>query len=433
MEESTFTVEVPAGVEDGLDPAPGRSRGRRASGAARAARSSCTSPWPPTSASSARATTCTRRSPSAWPRPPSGTETDVETLDGPQHLTVGPGTQHGHVERIRGPRACPTCAAAAAATSSSTSLVETPGDLTPEQDELLRHFAALRGEERRRRRARRAARASSPASAPPLASAIQPAYAAIAVRAAAAAQVFVDDPAHPVLAEEDVHHLARVLRLRAGEEVDRGRRAGPMGPRRLARRSRPRAARRVRPVAGATAPCSSSPAPSRPSPWPSRRSRGNVPSGWCRSSPSWASTASCRCSASAAWCAGPAHAGEATVERLRRVAREASAQCRRVWLPEVSDTVRFADLGGLGGRRRGGAGPAERRPAGGVPARGGGGARGWVEHRRARVRACPRWGSASACCGPRRPPSPRGRCWPPCVRAPWPRRTGRPASGGAPG
>ncbi|MGA2932688.1 MAG: RNA methyltransferase PUA domain-containing protein, partial [Acidimicrobiales bacterium] len=46
-----------------------------------------------------------------------------------------------------------------------------------------------------------------------------PAYAAIAVRAAAAAQVFVTDPARPVLAEEDVHHLGRVLRLRPGEEV----------------------------------------------------------------------------------------------------------------------------------------------------------------------------------------------------------------------
>ena len=44
-------------------------------------------------------------------------------------------------------------------------------------------------------------------------------YAAIAARAAAAAQVFVDDPGHPVLSEEDAHHLGRVLRLRDGEEV----------------------------------------------------------------------------------------------------------------------------------------------------------------------------------------------------------------------
>ncbi|HVT41332.1 MAG TPA: RNA methyltransferase PUA domain-containing protein, partial [Acidimicrobiales bacterium] len=45
------------------------------------------------------------------------------------------------------------------------------------------------------------------------------ALAGIAVRAAATAQVFVDDPAHPVLSEEDAHHLGRVLRLRPGEEV----------------------------------------------------------------------------------------------------------------------------------------------------------------------------------------------------------------------
>ena len=48
-----------------------------------------------------------------------GTEADVETLDGPQHLTIGPGTQHGHIERIR-VSACPTCGAAGAATSTYT-------------------------------------------------------------------------------------------------------------------------------------------------------------------------------------------------------------------------------------------------------------------------------------------------------------------------
>jgi 16S rRNA (uracil1498-N3)-methyltransferase len=40
--------------------------------------------------------------------------------------------------------------------------------------------------------------------------------------------------------------------------------------------------------------------------------------------------------------------GKATVERLRRVTREAAAQSRRVWLPEVCDTMRFADLPTLG-------------------------------------------------------------------------------------
>ena len=71
-------------------------------------------------------------------------------------------------------------------------------------------------------------RACSPACAPRLAS--PAAYAAITVRAAAAAQVFVDDPAHPVLAEEDAHHLGRVLRLRAGEEVVASDGHGRLGP-----------------------------------------------------------------------------------------------------------------------------------------------------------------------------------------------------------
>jgi 16S rRNA (uracil1498-N3)-methyltransferase len=39
--------------------------------------------------------------------------------------------------------------------------------------------------------------------------------------------------------------------------------------------------------------------------------------------------------------------GASTVERLRRVAREAAGQCRRVWLPEVTEVVHFADLGAL--------------------------------------------------------------------------------------
>ena len=31
--------------------------------------------------------------------------------------------------------------------------------------------------------------------------------------------------------------------------------------------------------------------------------------------------------------------GQGAVERLRRVAREAAAQCRRVWLPEVATSI----------------------------------------------------------------------------------------------
>jgi 16S rRNA (uracil1498-N3)-methyltransferase len=39
--------------------------------------------------------------------------------------------------------------------------------------------------------------------------------------------------------------------------------------------------------------------------------------------------------------------GTNAVERLRRVAREASAQCRRVWLPLVTEVVTFGDVADL--------------------------------------------------------------------------------------
>ncbi len=74
-----------------------------------------------------------------------GTETDVETLDGPQHLTIGPGTQHGHIERIRN-FGVPHLRGRGRGDLYVHFLVATPTDLSPEQDELLRQFAASRRE-----------------------------------------------------------------------------------------------------------------------------------------------------------------------------------------------------------------------------------------------------------------------------------------------
>ena len=51
--------------------------------------------------------------------------------------------------------------------------------------------------------------------------------------------------------------------------------------------------------------------------------------------------------------------------RLRRVAVEASMQCRRTWLPEVADLATFAEvraLPGAAGAERGGAPPSLDRP-----------------------------------------------------------------------
>ncbi|HXZ62779.1 MAG TPA: RsmE family RNA methyltransferase [Acidimicrobiales bacterium] len=165
----------------------------------------------------------------------------------------------------------------------------------------------------------------------------------VSVRAAAAAQVFVDDPAHPFLGEEDMHHLGRVLRLRRGEEVivcdGRGRWARtawagdgslvPLGPPEggVQSEARPEPALTVAfaPVKG-----------ERPE-WVVQKLTELgidriVPLCTERSVVRWTGAR-----------------GQATVERLRRVAREAAAQCRRVWLPEVCETVPFSELAALGG------------------------------------------------------------------------------------
>jgi 16S rRNA (uracil1498-N3)-methyltransferase len=172
--------------------------------------------------------------------------------------------------------------------------------------------------------------------------------AAIAVRAAAAAQVFVDDPGRPLLSEEDAHHLGRVLRLREGEEViatnGRGRWAravwrgdstleplatgtgvGGDGSVQTEARTEPALTVAFAPVKG-----------ERPE-WVVQKLTELgidriVPLRTDRSVVRWTGAR-----------------GQASVEKLRRVAREAAAQSRHVWLPEVSDTVAFADLGPLGG------------------------------------------------------------------------------------
>jgi 16S rRNA (uracil1498-N3)-methyltransferase len=189
--------------------------------------------------------------------------------------------------------------------------------------------------------------ACSRACVPPLASTGVTA-AAVAVRAAAAAQVFVDDPGRPELADVDAHHLGRVLRLRDGEEViaadghghwartawrstaaleaiTDGFGIGGDGAVQFETRDEPALTVAFAPVKG-----------ERPE-WVVQKLTelgidGIVPLRTERSVVRWTGVR-----------------GQASVEKLRRVAREAAAQCRRVWLPDVSETIPFADLPALGG------------------------------------------------------------------------------------
>ena len=71
----------------------------------------------------------------------------MDTLEGAH--TRGrwrPGTQHGHVERIRG-EGVPHLRGRGRGDLFVHVLVRRPTELTPEQDELLRQFAAARGED----------------------------------------------------------------------------------------------------------------------------------------------------------------------------------------------------------------------------------------------------------------------------------------------
>ena len=160
-----------------------------------------------------------------------------------------------------------------------------------------------------------------------------PAGPGVAERAAAAAQVLVADPDAPDLDPADRHHLARVLRLRPGEAVvatdGRGRwrvcryRGGSLEP--------------------------DGPVHREPAPWPLLTVafapvKGDRPEwvaqkltelGIDRIVPLVTARGVVR------W-EGERRAK--AVERLRRVAAEAAGQCRRVWLPEVTEPVGLADL-----------------------------------------------------------------------------------------
>ncbi len=144
IQENTFTVEVPAGVEEGstLRLADRGAAGQRGGPSGSLFVHLAITPDPRFERQSDNLHTTLTISVA---QAALGAETDIETLDGPQHLTIGPGTQHGHIERIRN-LGVPHLRGRGRGDFYVHVLVETPTDLTSEQDELLRQFAASRGE-----------------------------------------------------------------------------------------------------------------------------------------------------------------------------------------------------------------------------------------------------------------------------------------------
>ena len=173
----------------------------------------------------------------------------------------------------------------------------------------------------------------------------------------------MDDPSHPLLSPDlspdDVHHLARVLRLRAGEEVivsdgaghwartrwrggegegsdGRGREGGPVDSLRDGTGPGGDGTVQFEEAASPSLTVAFAPTKGERPEWVVQKL---TELGIDRIVPLVSERSVVR------W--GPARARTA-VDRLRRVAREAAGQCRRVWLPEVSDVVTFDQLAELG-------------------------------------------------------------------------------------
>jgi molecular chaperone DnaJ len=75
-----------------------------------------------------------------------GCRLDVETLEGPEELFVAPGTQPGHVFRLKG-RGVPALRGRGRGDLLVRVDVDVPGRLNAEEDALLRQLADMRGEQ----------------------------------------------------------------------------------------------------------------------------------------------------------------------------------------------------------------------------------------------------------------------------------------------
>jgi len=144
IEERTFTVEVPGGVEDGstLRLADRGAAGQRGGPSGSLFVHLVVSPDPrfERQGDNLHTTLTIGLAQAAL-----GTEAEVESLDGTVPVVVSAGTPHGFIERIRGAGVTHLRGRGRGDLFVHV-LIETPADLTPEQDELLRHYAALRGE-----------------------------------------------------------------------------------------------------------------------------------------------------------------------------------------------------------------------------------------------------------------------------------------------
>ena len=144
-EERTYTVEVPAGVDHG---ATLRLTGRGAVGPRRGAAGDLYVHLrvQPHDRFERQGDDLVMRLPVGVAQAALGTEFEIETLDGDEHLVVPAGTQSGRVFVFRG-KGVPHLRGRGRGDLAVQVNVETPTDLSEDEAELLRRYAELRGEE----------------------------------------------------------------------------------------------------------------------------------------------------------------------------------------------------------------------------------------------------------------------------------------------
>jgi len=145
LEESTFTVEVPAGVENGstLRLAERGSAGQRGGPTGSLFVHLVVTPDPRFERQGEHLHTTVTI---GMAQAALGTEAEVPTLEGTVPMVVNAGTQHGAIERMRG-SGVPHLRGRGRGDLFVHILVETPNGLTGAQEDLLRQFAAARGEQ----------------------------------------------------------------------------------------------------------------------------------------------------------------------------------------------------------------------------------------------------------------------------------------------
>lgn len=172
-------------------------------------------------------------------------------------------------------------------------------------------------------------------------------------RRKAAAQVFVDDLGVPTLGDEAAHHLGRVLRLRPGEAVVAADGRGRWVP------CRYEGARQLV-VDGELV---AEPAPFPPLTVAFAPVKGERPEWVVQKLTELGVDCIVVLSTARSVVRWDGARAEAALERLRRVAFEAAAQSRRLWLPELRGVLSVDALGALDGVHPAGLALAE--PGGG--------------------------------------------------------------------